>query len=45
MKFALTEREAEIRSYLLDGEPLSEETIEKFASIFWNQEPYKCIIT
>ena len=42
VKVALTEVEAEIRSYLLHGEPLSEETIEKFANIFWNHEPYRC---
>ena len=44
VKIALTEREAEIRSYLLHDEPLSEGTVEKFANIFWNQEPYKYII-
>ena len=44
VKIALTERETEIRSYLLQDEPLSEETVEKFANIFWNQEPYKYII-
>ena len=41
MKVALTESEAEIRAYLLHNEPLAEETIEKFANIFWNNEPYK----
>ena len=43
VKVALTENEAEIRSYLIDNEPLSEETIEKFANIFWNNEPYRYI--
>ena len=45
VKLALTDWEAEIRSYLIDGEAMSEETLEKFANIFWNQEPYKYIIT
>ena len=39
----LTDEEGEIRSYLLHGEPLSEETIEKYASQFWNSEPYKLV--
>ena len=43
VKVALTENEAEIRSYLIHNEPLSEETIEKFANIFWNSEPYRYI--
>ena len=41
VKFSLTEEEAEIRSYLLYDEPLSEDTLEKLAGIFWNNEPYK----
>ena len=41
VKFSLSDEEAEIRSYLLHGDPLSEQTIEKFAGIFWNSEPYK----
>ncbi len=41
VKFPLTEEEAEIRSYLLHDEPLSEGTLEKLAGIFWNNEPYK----
>ena len=41
VKIALTEAESEIKSYLSHGEPLSEETIEMFAGIFWNSEPYK----
>ena len=41
VKFSLTDEEAEIRSYLLHGDPLSEETIEKFAGVFWKSEPYK----
>ena len=43
VKVALTENEMEIRSYLIHNEPLSEETIEKFANIFWNSEPYRYI--
>lgn len=41
VKFSLTEEEAEIRSNLLHDEPLSEDTLEKLAGIFWNNEPYK----
>ena len=37
----LSEEEAELRAYLLRGEQLQEETIEKFAAQFWNKEPYK----
>ena len=41
VKVALNEAEAEIRSYLIHEEPLSEDTLEKLAGIFWNSEPYK----
>lgn len=37
----LTEKESEIRSYLVHGEQLQEETLEELISPFWNQEPYK----
>ncbi len=37
----LSDEEGEIRSYLLHGDPLSEETIEKYTPQFWNSEPYK----
>ena len=37
----LTEEEQEVRSYLLHGDPLSEETMEKYCAKFWNTEPYK----
>ena len=38
---ALTEHEEELRAYLLHGESLSEETIDKYTSQFWDSEPYK----
>ena len=37
----LSEEEAELRAYLLRGEQLQEETIERFAAQFWKREPYK----
>lgn len=37
----LNEREEEIRAYLLRGEALSEETIEKYTAQFWHEEPYR----
>lgn len=39
----LTEGEAELRAYLLHGDSLTEETIEKHATQFWNSEPYKSV--
>ena len=41
VKVELNEEEAEIRAYLLHGEALSEETIEKYATTFWQEEPYR----
>ena len=41
----LNEKEEEIRAYLLRGEALSEETIEKYAALFWHEEPYRyCLV-
>ena len=37
----LTEEEQEVRSYLLHGDALSEETMEKYCTQFWNTELYK----
>ena len=37
----LMEEEQEVRSYLLHGDPLSEEAMEKYCAKFWNIEPYK----
>ena len=39
----LSEREAELRQYLLHNEPLSEETIIELASQFWHQEPFRYV--
>ena len=38
---ALNDKETEIRSYLLNGEQLQEDTLESLVAPFWNQEPYK----
>ena len=38
---ALTEKESEIRSYLLHGEQLSEELLEELIEPFWKNEPYR----
>ncbi len=43
VKEKLTDEEAEIRGYLLHGDTLSEETIEKYASQFWNSDAYKSV--
>ena len=42
---ALTEQEEELRAYLLHGEPLSEDTIDKYTAQFWEIEPYKLVHT
>ena len=42
-KERLTEEESEIRAYLLHGDQLSEETIEKFTRQFWREEPFKYV--
>ena len=39
----LTEAEGELRAYLLHGDPLSQETMEKYCTQFWNTEPYKLV--
>ena len=41
MRETLTEEEVEIRTYLLRGESLSEDTIDKYTAQFWNTDPYK----
>ena len=41
MREALTEEEAEIKAYLLHGERLSEDTMDKYTAQFWNTDPYK----
>ena len=41
---ALNENESEIRSYLLHGDPLSEELLEEYIQSYWNSEPYKYVI-
>ena len=37
----LDDKETELRSYLLQGEALSEETLDEYTQKFWNEEPYK----
>lgn len=39
----LTEEEAELRAYLLHGEALSENVMDKYTSEFWDMEPYKWV--
>ncbi len=41
LKMPLTDEEGEIRSHLLNGDLLSEETILKYLEPFWFDEPYK----
>lgn len=41
VKEQLNSEEAALRSYLLHGDPLHEGIIEKFATQFWKNEPYK----
>ncbi len=41
---ALNDKENEIRSYLLHGEQLQEDTLESLVAPFWNQEPYKLVL-
>ena len=40
---ALTEEEGELRAYLLHGEAISEDTMDKYTAQFWNTEPYKSV--
>ncbi len=40
---ALTEKETEIRSYLIQGEQLQEEHLEELVTPFWTNEPYKSV--
>lgn len=40
---ALTEEEGELRAYLLHGEPLSEDAMDKHTAQFWDTEPYKLV--
>ena len=40
---ALTEQEEELKAYLLHGEALSEDTIDKYTAQFWDTEPYKLV--
>lgn len=39
----MTDEEAEIKGYLIHGEALSDEIIEKFATPFWHDEPYRYV--
>lgn len=39
------EEEAELRTYLLHGESLSEDTMDKYTAQFWDTEPYKSVST
>lgn len=43
VKEKLSDEEGEIKAYLSHGDALSEETIEKYVSQFWNSEPYKLV--
>ena len=40
---ALTEEERELRAYLLHGEAISEDTMDKYTAQFWDTEPYKSV--
>ena len=43
MAIALTEKESEIRSYLVNGVQLQEEHLEELIAPFWTSEPYKLV--
>lgn len=41
IRIQLSDEEAEIQSFLLNGENLSDETLQKYMEPFWSSEPYK----
>ena len=41
IRIPLSDEEAEIQSFLLNGENLSDETLQKYMEPFWSSEPYK----
>ena len=45
IKEDLTDDEVEIRGYLVNGEPPSDELFKKFTEQFWFNEPYKYVCT
>ena len=44
VRVALTEEEKELQAYLLHGEALSEDSMDKYTAQFWDTEPYKLVI-